>query len=144
MTYGPNRLSVKSMKHVLVVDDEAPIRLLLEKILESAGYRVTSVPDGSAALKAAREDPPDLAICDLSMPGMDGFSISSMLKRTRTFKAPVLILSGRVSEKDIQAALKTGADAFIPKPIVRENLLATVAEWLAIGEKRAAEENDGS
>ena len=142
MTYGPNRLSVKSMKHVLVVDDEAPIRLLLEKILESAGYRVTSVPDGSAALKAAREDPPDLAICDLSMPGMDGFSVSSMLKRTKTFKAPVLILSGRVSEKDIQAALKTGADAFIPKPIVRENLLATVAEWLAIGEKRAAEEDD--
>ncbi len=127
------------MKHVLVADDEAPIRLLLEKILESAGYRVTSAPDGAAALKAARADPPDLAICDLSMPGMDGFSLSSMLKRTRTFKAPVLVLSGRVSEKDIQAALKTGADAFIPKPVHREHLLATVADWLAIGEKRTAE-----
>jgi CheY-like chemotaxis protein len=132
------------MKHVLVVDDEAPIRLLLETILQSAGYRVTSVPDGTAAVRTAREDPPDLAICDLSMPGMDGFSVSSMLKRTKTFKAPVLILSGRVSEKDIQAALKTGADAFIPKPVVRENLLATVADWLAIGEKRAAEEEDES
>jgi CheY-like chemotaxis protein len=132
------------MKHVLVVDDEAPIRLLLETILQSAGYRVTSVPDGMAAVKAAREDPPDLAICDLSMPGIDGFSVSSMLKRTKTFKAPVLILSGRVGEKDIQTALKTGADAFIPKPVVRENLLATVADWLAIGEKRAAEEEDES
>ena len=132
------------MKHVLVVDDEAPIRLLLEKILQSAGYRVTSVPDGTTALKVAREDPPDLAICDLSMPGIDGFAVSSLFKRNRTFKAPVLVLSGRVSDKDIQDALKAGADAFIPKPVVRENLLATVADWLAIGEKRAAEKDDES
>ena len=130
------------MKHVLVVDDEAPVRLLLEKILQSAGYRVTSAPDGTAALKAASEDPPDLAICDISMPGIDGFTVSSLLKRNRTFKAPVLVLSGRVSNKDIQHALKTGADAFIPKPVVRENLLATVADWLVEGEKRAAEETD--
>jgi CheY-like chemotaxis protein len=129
------------MKHVLVADDEAPIRLLLEKILESAGYRVTSVPDGTAALKVAREDPPDLAICDLSMPGIDGFTLSSMFKRNKTFKAPILILSGRISEKDHRAALKAGADAFIPKPVERESLLATVAKWLAEDEKRTVEED---
>ena len=124
-----------------MADDEAAIRLLLEKILQSAGYRVTSVPNGTAALKTAREDPPDLAIVDLSMPGVDGFSVCSMFKRTKNFKAPVLVLSGRVSEKDEQAALRAGADAFIRKPVEREKLLATVAEWLAIGEKRTAEEN---
>jgi len=133
---------VKAVKHILVVDDEAPVRLLLEKILQSAGYRVTSVPDGMAALKAAREDPPDLAICDLSMPGIDGFTVCSMFRRNKTFKAPVLVLSGRISEKDIQTARKAGADAFIPKPVERERLLAAVAEWLAIGEKRAAEDGD--
>jgi CheY-like chemotaxis protein len=127
------------MKHILVVDDEAPIRLLLEKILQSAGYRVTSVAGGMAAIKAAREDPPDLAICDLSMPGIDGFSLCSMFKRNKAFNAPILVLSGRVAEKDIQNALKTGADAFISKPVEREKLLAAVAEWLAVGEKRAAE-----
>jgi len=127
------------MKHILVVDDEAPVQLLVQKILESAGYRVTAVGDGMSALKAAREDPPDLAICDLSMPGMDGFSVSSILKRTKTFRAPVLILSGRVSEKDIQTALRTGADAFIAKPVERVKLLSTVAEWLAEGERRLAE-----
>jgi CheY-like chemotaxis protein len=130
------------MKHVLVVDDEAPVRFLLKTILQSAGYRVTSAPDGMAAVKAAREDPPDLAICDISMPGIDGFTVSSLLKRNRTFKAPVLVLSGRVSNKDIQDALKAGADAFIPKPVVRENLLAAVTDWLAEGKKRAAEEDD--
>jgi CheY-like chemotaxis protein len=130
---------VKAVKHILVVDDEAPVRLLLEKILQSAGYRVTSVPDGMAALKAAREDPPDLAICDLSMPGIDGFTVCSLFRRNKTFKAPVLVLSGRISEKDIQTARKAGADEFISKPVEREKLLATVAEWLATGEKRAAE-----
>jgi CheY-like chemotaxis protein len=92
-----------------------------------------------SALKAAREDPPDLAICDPSMPGMDGFSVSSILKRTKTFKAPVLILSGRVSEKDIQTALRTGADAFIAKPVERDKLLSTVAQWLTEGEHQPAE-----
>ena len=127
-----------------MVDDEAPIRLLLEKILQSAGYRVTGVPDGMAALKAAREDPPDLAICDLSMPGIDGFAVCSLFKHNRTFKAPVLVLSGRVSERDIQTARKAGADAFISKPVEREKLLAAAAEWLAIGEKQAAEEDDSN
>lgn len=132
------------MKRILVADDEAPVRLLLEKILQSAGYRVTSVPDGTAALKAAREDPPDLAICDLSMPGVDGFSVCSMFKRNKAFNAPILVLSGRVAEKDIKAALKTGADAFIPKPVEREKLLAAVAEWLVEGEKRAAGGDDSA
>lgn len=132
------------MKHILVVDDEAPIRLLLEKILQSAGYRVTSVADGMSALRVVREDPPDLAICDLSMPGMDGFSVCSMLKRIRTFKSPVLVLSGRVNEKDIKAALKTGADAFIPKPVEREKLLAAIESWLVVGGKRAAGGDDSA
>ena len=132
------------MKHILVVDDEAPVRLLLEKILQSAGYRVTSVPDGTAALKAARETPPDLAVCDLSMPGIDGFTVCSMLKRHKTFRAPILVLSGRVSDRDTQAARKAGADTFIPKPVEREKLLSTVAEWLSIGEKRAAEADPAS
>ena len=123
----------------MVVDDEAPIRMLLERILQSAGYRVTSVPDGTAALKAAREDPPDLAISDLSMPGIDGFTLCSMLKRDKTFKAPILVLSGRISEKDHQDALRAGANAFVSKPVERESLLATVAKWLDEGEKPSSE-----
>jgi DNA-binding response OmpR family regulator len=78
------------------------------------------------------------------MPGIDGFTLCSMFKRNKTFKAPILILSGRVSEKDEQAALRAGADAFIHKPVEREKLLATVAEWLAIGEKRATGEDSKS
>jgi len=128
----------------LVVDDEAPVRLLIEKILQSAGYRVTSVPDGVAALKAARDDTPDLTISDLSMPGIEGFTLCSMLKRDKTLKAPILVLSGRINEKDRQDALRAGADAFILKPVERENLLAMVAKWLATGGKRVAAEGPKS
>ena len=142
LTSDQSRSRVKAVKHILVVDDEAPVRLLIEKILQSAGYRVTSVPDGMAALKAAREDTPDLAISDLSMPGIDGFTLCSTFRRNKMFQAPILVLSGRSSEKDRQDALRAGADAFIPKPVERGNLLATVAEWLAEGEKRAAEDSD--
>jgi len=135
LTYGQSLSNVKVLKHILVADDDAPVRLLIEKILQSAGYRVTSVADGMAALKAEREDPPDLAICDIAMPGIDGLTLCSLFKRNRTFKAPVLILSGRVGEKDVQAVQKAGADAFIPKPVERERLLAMVTQWLAVGER---------
>ncbi len=131
-----------AVKHILVVDDEAPVRLLMQKILESAGYGVTAVADGASAIRAARDSRPDLVICDLLMPGLDGFTMCSTLKRTTAFAAPILVVSGRVSEKDAQAAFKAGADAFIPKPIERKKLLTAVAEWLATGEKRTAEDGD--
>ena len=132
------------MKHILVVDDEAPIRLLLQKILESAGYRVTTVGDGTSALRAARKDPPDLAIVDLSMSGIDGFTLCSTFKRSGAFKASILVLSGRVGKRDAQDALRAGADAFIAKPVERERLLAAAAEWLAVAEQRAAGGNSSA
>jgi CheY-like chemotaxis protein len=113
--------------HILVVDDEAPMRLLLEKTLAGAGYRVTAVSDGMAALQAARADVPDLVVLDLSMPGIDGYSVCGMLKRGRSFKAPVVILSARSRERDQQQAFDTGADAYLTKPVDRELLLSTVA-----------------
>jgi CheY-like chemotaxis protein len=115
---------------ILIVDDEAPTRLLLEKILLAAGYLVTSAHNGQTALKVSRAVVPDLVVCDLTMPGIDGFSLCSMFKRDGNFRAPILVLSGRVREKDKQEALDTGADAFLSKPVNREALLAKVAELL--------------
>jgi len=120
-------------RHILVVEDERATLMLIEKILVSAGYRVTGVLDGIAALKAARADPPDLVVLDLIIPGVDGYGVCALLKRDRTFRAAVVVLSGRTNEKDIKAAMSAGADAFLPKPLDRINLLAKVAELLAAG-----------
>jgi len=120
-------------RHILVVEDDRPTLMLLEKTLVSAGYRTTGVLDGIAALKAARADPPDLVLLDLIIPGVDGYGVCALLKRDTTFHAPIVVLSGRTNEKDIKAALGAGADAFLPKPIDRKNLLAKVADLLAAG-----------
>lgn len=117
-------------RHVLVVEDERPTLALLEKMLVAAGYRVTGVMDGIAALKVARADPPDLVLLDLIIPGIDGYGVCSLLKRDQAFRASVVVLSGRFAEKDIKAARDVGADAFLTKPIDRTVLLAKVSELL--------------
>jgi CheY-like chemotaxis protein len=117
-------------RHILVVDDEAPVRLLVEKILKAEGYKVTAVSGGMAALQEARESKPDLVVLDLSMPGIDGYSVCAMFKRDKTRKLPVIILSGLTRDKDLKQAQEAGCDAFLPKPIVREVLLAKIAELL--------------
>jgi DNA-binding response OmpR family regulator len=113
-----------------VVEDERPTLTLIEKALGSAGYRVTGVLDGIAALKAAQTDPPELVLLDLVMPGVDGYGVCTLLKRDRNFHAPIVVLSGRNSEKDVKAAFRAGADAFLAKPIDRHALLAKISELL--------------
>jgi DNA-binding response OmpR family regulator len=118
-------------RHILVVEDERPTLTLIEKTLTAAGYRVTGVLDGIAALKAARADLPDLVLLDLIMPGVDGYGVCALLKRDTTFRAPIAILTGRTSEKDAKAAFEAGADAVLHKPIDRQVLLAKIRELLA-------------
>jgi DNA-binding response OmpR family regulator len=118
-------------KHVLIVEDELPTLVLLQKMLADAGYRVTGVQDGLAALKAARAEPPDLVLLDLIIPGVDGYGVCSLLKRDVAFRAPVVILSGRTGDKDVMAAFNAGADAFLAKPIDRKVLLAKVSDLLS-------------
>jgi DNA-binding response OmpR family regulator len=122
-----------------VVEDERPTLTLIEKILGGAGYRVTGVLDGIAALKAAQTDPPELVLLDLVMPGVDGYGVCTLLKRDRGFRAPVVVLSGRTSQRDVKAAFGAGADAFLAKPIDRHALLAKISELLSARPKHESE-----
>jgi two-component system response regulator MprA len=117
-------------RHILVVDDEPPIRLLVQKILEVEGYQVTAVASGTAALREVRTWQPDLVVLDLSMPGLDGHATCAMLKRDATRRMPVVILSARSGERDLLQARDAGCDAFLNKPINRAALVAKVAELL--------------
>jgi DNA-binding response OmpR family regulator len=117
-------------KHILVVEDEQPTLTLIEKILTVAGYRVTGVLDGIAALKSAHADPPDLVLLDLIIPGVDGYGVCALLKRDRSFHAPIAVMTGRTSEKDVKAAFEAGADTVLHKPLDRQALLAKIRELL--------------
>ena len=118
-------------KHILVLGDELPTRKMLETMLTAAGYRVTAVGDGASALRVAREDRPDLVVCDLSMSGIDGYQVINMLRRVHIFEAPIIVVSGRARDKDRRVAMDAGADAFLPKPVAKETLLVAVARWIA-------------
>ncbi len=126
----PTRLAKVERRRILAVVDERPLLAKLAKTLGRAGYRVTGVPDGIAALKAAQADPPDLVILDLVISGVDGYGVCALLKRTRSFHAPVVVLSGRTAAKEVNLAFEAGADAVLTKPVDWAGLPAKVAELL--------------
>jgi two-component system KDP operon response regulator KdpE len=109
---------------ILVVDDEAQIRKLLELTLESNGYDVRSAVKANEGLAKVASERPELIILDLGLPDMDGLEV---LKKIREWTSvPVLILSVRSSEKDIIACLDAGADDYLVKPFRTGELLARV------------------
>ncbi len=114
---------------ILVVDDEANIRTLLQQELGEAGYQVLQAADGVEGIQIARKEHPDLVIMDLMMPGISGFdAISALRSDESTAHIPVLILS--VLE-DRERGYRLGADAYLTKPINAVEVLVTVGNLLA-------------
>ncbi len=131
---------------ILVVDDEAPYVELLERILQSLGYRNTlGSSDPATAAELVVEFDPDLILLDLRMPGLDGIAVLQQLEPyTRRFFLPVIMLGSDLSEESRNAALMAGARDFISKPFdvatVRsrvENLLETRILHLQLAERNA-------
>jgi two-component system response regulator MprA len=118
---------------ILVVDDDAPIRRMLERTLGSEGYQVESSPDGGAALAAVQRQAPDLVVLDVSMPGLDGLAVSRSL-RAKGLGLPILLLTARDAIPDRVAGLDAGADDYLVKPFAPEELLARVRALLRRGE----------
>jgi DNA-binding response OmpR family regulator len=113
---------------ILVVDDDAEIRLLLTELLTRAGYRVEEAVDGRAALRQLFEKPPALVILDVTMPDMDGYQT---LERIRDLSdVPVIMLTARTQELERVRGLSAGADDYVPKPFGRQELLARVQALL--------------
>jgi two-component system phosphate regulon response regulator PhoB len=117
----------KTMKTILVVEDEGPVRDVLRFSLERAGYNVTGAANARSALSELDFFLPDLVVLDLGLPDMSGLELLSGWRsdeRTRTM--PVVVLSGRGEERDRIAGLRSGADDYISKPFSRDELLARI------------------
>jgi DNA-binding response OmpR family regulator len=116
------------LRRVLVVDDDADIRLLLDELLRGAGYAVETAQDGRAALRAFHASPCDLVILDLSMPELDGFET---LDRIRDLSdMPVILLTARSGEIDKVRGFRAGADDYVVKPFGRQELLVRIEALL--------------
>src|SRR5215470_19892055 len=113
---------------ILVIDDDADIRLLLRELLERAGYLVDEAEDGKTGLRQLFANAPALVILDVTMPDMDGYQT---LERIRDLsEVPVLMLTARSQELEKVRGLSAGADDYVAKPFGRQELLARVQALL--------------
>lgn len=112
------------MKRVLVIDDEAPIRRLIEIALSGLGWEVFQAATGFEGLEAVRGDKPDVVLLDLNLPDMKG---SELLERLRGWSSvPVIVVSVRDAEGDIVQLLNAGADDYVVKPFYTGELIARI------------------
>jgi two-component system, OmpR family, response regulator len=111
------------MTKVLVIDDEAPIRLLCRVNLEAEGMQVIEAPDGPSGVDKAREERPDVILLDVMMPGLDGFETCRRLRADGIW-LPVLMLTARDAVEDRVRGLDGGADDYLTKPFSLAELLA--------------------
>src|SRR3954464_13308154 len=114
----------RPMQRILVVEDDMEIARTLRDYLEVAGFGVTLVGDGSAALASARGDKPDLIVLDLGLPSLDGLDVARELRRTST--VPIVMLTARGEEADRIVGLELGADDYLVKPFSPKELVARV------------------
>ena len=110
-------------ERVLVVDDDAPVRRMLDRSLRAEGFDVEAVGDGGAALAAAERTAPDLVVLDVAMPGVDGLAVARRL-RARGLTGSILMLTARDAVPDRVAGLEAGADDYLVKPFALEELVA--------------------
>jgi DNA-binding response OmpR family regulator len=109
---------------ILVVDDKASVRQLLDEYLTKQGFRVINAVDGESALYTTRHDPPDLILLDIMMPKMDGYQFLRQYRQER--QTPVIIITAREEETDAVLGLDLGADDYVVKPFRMRELLARI------------------
>lgn len=120
-----------TQQHILVVDDEAPMRKLLSSNLKASGYAVRSAADGLEALQVIEEHQFDLLVLDVNIPGPNGLQVLEAVRRGAAM--PVLMVSARGRERDKIEALDLGADDYLSKPFGIGELLARVKALLRRG-----------
>ena len=115
------------MTKILVIEDEAPIRDKIVTVLKYENYDVIDAPNGREGVVSAQHNRPDLIICDVLMPDMNGYSALAALRDDPiTSDIPVIFLTVAASRADMRKGMELGADDYITKPYTVEELLAAV------------------
>jgi two-component system OmpR family response regulator len=128
------------MACILVADDDGHIREVVRYALEQAGYRVLEARDGDEALRTATEQPVDLLVLDIVMPGQDGLEVCRRLRAVS--ELPILFLTSRDDEVDRVLGLEIGGDDYLTKPFSPRELVARVKAVLRRTERGPAEQSE--
>jgi two-component system KDP operon response regulator KdpE len=111
---------------ILIVDDDADLRLALTTRLRAHHYQTVQASDGYSASAVAQREQPNLILLDLGLPAMDGFGVLEQLRNSDTAHIPVIVLTGRDPQLNEQKAFLAGARAYLQKPVDNDELLAVI------------------
>lgn len=115
------------MKKVLVIDDTDEIRTVISESLKVYGFATTVAGDGQTGIAAAQNESPDLIICDINMPNLDGFqTLTALREDEKTATIPFIFLTGATDKTDMRKGMELGADDYLTKPFTHRELLAAV------------------
>lgn len=115
------------MKTILLIEDDAGVRENTAEILELAHYRVLKAANGKEGVEQARKEMPDLILCDIMMPDLDGYGVLHMLGRTpETAEIPFIFLSAKAERGDVRRGMELGADDYLTKPFEESELLNAI------------------
>lgn len=120
------------MKRILIIEDDTVLRENIAEILSLAQYDVTTASDGKKGVNAAKQHLPDVIICDIMMPELDGYGVLEALsKDDTTQQIPFIFLSAKTERRDIRKGMDLGADDYITKPFEESELLGAIRSRLA-------------
>ncbi len=124
------------MKKILIIEDNADVRENLAEILVLGGYEAVTAENGKAGVEKALESPPDLILCDIMMPELDGYGVLHILSRqAKTVDVPFIFLTAKAEKDDFRKGMSLGADDYITKPFDDMALLQTVEARLKKSER---------
>ena len=127
--------AIQEQERILVVDDEASIRRILETRLKMVGYEVITAADGEEALEAFQKHNPDLIILDVMMPKINGYKISRLLKYDNKYKdIPIIMVTARSQLEDKAIGEETGVNEYITKPFELDQIVKKVEEYIGASE----------
>jgi DNA-binding response OmpR family regulator len=133
MLIGTRILSIESgiqkkiMKRILIIEDELEMLRNLTTILRLERFSPLSAENGRVGVDLAKKQKPDLILCDVMMPGLDGYGVIAALRAdAETVTIPFIFLTARAEKLDIRAGMNLGADDYITKPVAKADLLAAI------------------
>src|SRR5690606_33233477 len=120
------------MKKILFIEDDTVVRENTAELLELSDYEVVTAANGRSGLQLAKKEPPDLIICDIMMPELDGYVVlQALAEDPKTQQIPFIFLSAKTEHKDIRKGMDLGADDYLTKPFEEEELISAIESRLA-------------
>lgn len=114
------------MNKILIIDDEVNLRETINELLTYSGYEVYEAENGKDGIEKIKETEPNLILCDIMMPVLDGYGFMNELKKTKFHKIPVLFISAKVAVEDQSKGISLGAKGYIEKPFEFKELISAV------------------